>query len=176
MSDTPWDSKPAVPADFDTEVMTLGCALAEPEAAEYVVEELDEEDFHLSAHRRIYQAIHAVFTDTGAADHIEVAAWLRDRNDLDDCGGLEYLGRAMMEFHTTAHVTRYADILRTLRVRREAMEMAGAFYTRFRELQGDPTDSIEHFLTRFEQLDDLARGGAPLVGLDAVAEQLGTIR
>ncbi len=175
MTDTPWDHKPVVPSDHETELMTLGTALASAEAAEHVVEELSEADFHLSAHRRIYQAIAAVFAESGAADHIEVAAWLRDRNDLEECGGLDYLARALLAFHTTHHVTRYASILRTLRVRREAMELAGAFYTRFRELQGDPSDSLQHFLEQFERLGDLARGGAPIVGLDSVAELLGTI-
>jgi replicative DNA helicase len=163
------------PQDLTAEQATLGACMIEGGAVLRAREIVSADDFYREAHQRIFGAICEV-DDTGdPVDAVTVAAVLREREQLAAVGGGAYLTRVIGEVPTTAHVIRYATIVREAAVRRraiiEASEVQASAYQ-----DADAKNVVAEALGRFQALgDDLSRGtGAEPVrkGADALARRV----
>ena len=115
------------PQDLDAEQATLGAMLMESGAVERARRILlGPKDFYREVHRAIYAAICTVDDAGDPVDLTTVAAVLRRREQLAKCGGGEYLARLIGEVPTTAHVIRYATIVRECAHRRNLILSAAA--------------------------------------------------
>lgn len=127
------------PQDLLAEQSVLGCVLLEPAAAEAVLPMLVDADFYREAHRTLYRAMQAPWKRNEPVDLITVAAELRQAGVLDDVGGPEYLTALIGEVVTTAHVRRYAAIVREKSLLRRlvalGMELAAAAYDQADEVR-----------------------------------------
>jgi len=175
MNETPWNTKQPIPTDYETERMMLGIAMMDAEAAAYVAEEMEEEDFHYCPHQGVFRAVKSVYEEHGEVDYDLVRSWLHDRALLEDCGGKPYLQRMAVDFDDSMKYPHYARNLRDLRIRRHMMRTGEDVYLRAQQMHGSPVEQIGDSISRLESLLDKATGGAPVVGLDEIAEQLGKI-
>lgn len=120
------------PQDLLAEQATLGSILLEEGAADIALSRLDDGDFYREAHRIIYRAMQAVWRRSQPVDLITVSAELRTEGLLDEVGGPEYLIAIIGEVATTAHVARYAGIVREKSTLRKliamGMELAAECY------------------------------------------------
>lgn len=114
------------PQDLYAEQATLGAMLMESGAVDRARAILQgPQDFYREAHRRIYAAICAVDDAGDPVDVATVGAVLRRREQLAVVGGGEYLTRLVGEVPTTAHVIRYATIVRECAHRRNLILTSG---------------------------------------------------
>jgi replicative DNA helicase len=109
----PTDEDPPIARlHFDgAEQAVLGAAMLEPEAAGYVCTRCRAEHFYRAAHKVIFEAVVGVFNDRRPVDIITVGAALRYQDDLDTCGGPQYLTELLARVPTTAHVNAYIGLL-----------------------------------------------------------------
>ena len=122
MTDSMADRMP--PQDLEAEQATLGAMLMERGAVSRARQILaDADDFYREAHRRIYSAICEVDDAGDPVDVTTAGAVLRRREQLAAVGGGEYLTRLIGEVPTTAHVIRYATIVRECAHRRELISV-----------------------------------------------------
>ena len=99
------------PQAVDIEAQVLGAMLLEREAISKVIEVLDEDAFHADYHKKIYQAIIAMFERSEPVDTITLAEELRRRGHLDLIGGEPYLAELSMNVTSGANVEYHAKIV-----------------------------------------------------------------
>lgn len=111
------------PHDKIAEVSLLGAIFRDPMAMEEVVTVLDAEDFYFDAHQKIYAAISAV-AQTSQVDLVTVAEELRNRGQVNDVGGYEYLAEVFDTVPTAANSFHHAKIVRNAAIRRRLIHVA----------------------------------------------------
>ena len=99
------------PQAVDVETQVLGAMLLEREAIARVIEVLDEDAFHADYHRKIYQAILAMFDRSEPVDTITLSEELRRRGQLELIGGETYLAELTMKVTSAANVEYHAKIV-----------------------------------------------------------------
>lgn len=99
------------PQAVDIEAQVLGAMLLEREAISKVIEVLDEDAFHADYHKKIYQAIIAMFERSEPVDTITLAEELRRRGHLEVIGGEPYLAELSMNVTSGANVEYHARIV-----------------------------------------------------------------
>jgi replicative DNA helicase len=99
------------PQAVDVESQVLGAMLLEREAIPKVIEVLDEDAFHADYHRKIYQAILALFERSEPVDTITLSEELRRRGHLELVGGANYLVELTMKVTSAANVEYHAKIV-----------------------------------------------------------------
>ncbi len=100
------------PQNNEAEAACLGCCLVDPDAVDRVSEILaGPEDFYQKAHQQIYSAMLYLMEHLGVVDLLTVVNYLRDKGELDHCGGVAYLDSLTENVSSSAHVTAYAQIV-----------------------------------------------------------------
>lgn len=100
------------PQNSEAEAACLGCCLVDPDAVDRVSEILSgPQDFYQKAHQQIYSAMLYLMEHSGVVDLLTVVSFLRDKGELDHCGGVAYLDGLTEHVSSSAHVTAYAQIV-----------------------------------------------------------------
>ena len=112
------------PQSLEAEQATLGAMLLERDAIARVVTILEPADFYRDAHRLLYEAMVDLFNEGQAVDLVTLNERLRDRQQLDQAGGLPYLTELLEAVPTSANVERYAGIVRGKAILRNLIHAA----------------------------------------------------
>jgi replicative DNA helicase len=99
------------PQAVEIEAQVLGAMLLEREAIARVIEVLDDDAFHADYHRKIFQAVLAMFDRSEPVDIITLAEELRRRGHLEVVGGETYLADLTMKVTSAANVEYHAKIV-----------------------------------------------------------------
>ena len=78
-------------ASLEAEQLVLGAILVRPEVMDQVDSTIQPDDFYRKAHGNIFQAILDLYTKSEPIDLVTVCALLRERNQLEGCGGNVFL-------------------------------------------------------------------------------------
>lgn len=100
-----------LPNDFEAEQALLGSMLISKDACMEVITDLGMDDFYHEAHRLIFQGMADLYNAGKAVDATTLIAHLRDMNQLEKIGGVEYLVMLSESVPTTAHVQYYAQVV-----------------------------------------------------------------
>lgn len=117
----PVDLPPQAP---EAEMAVLGSMLIEKDAVERALDILEEHDFYVEAHRRIFSAIKGLFEKGAAIDLMSFGEEIRRLRWLDDVGGMEYLRDIVHKVETAAHVETYARIVKDKAILRSMINAA----------------------------------------------------
>ena len=79
------------PQDLETEKALLGSLLLVPDAFYDIGNILDRNDFYSEKHRIIFETIHELINKKEPVDLLTVSAKLRERKELEQIGGTDYL-------------------------------------------------------------------------------------
>lgn len=100
------------PHSTEAEQAVLGGLLLEPRAWDRIADVVAEADFYRDDHRRIFRHI-AVLANAGRDfDVVTLYAAIEKSNEVDQVGGLSYLGEIANATPSAANIRRYADIVR----------------------------------------------------------------
>lgn len=110
------------PQDLDAERSVLGALLLDKNAVIKVMDIITASDFYHPAHQRIYDAIVGLFERGEPIDLLTVSNKLKEKKALKDVGGADYLAELVSSVPTSAHVERYAGIVKENRVRRDLIQ------------------------------------------------------
>lgn len=146
---------PDFPHSVEAEQAVLGSLLMDGQAFSRICDRLYSDDFHRPDHRLIFAAIRAAAHNKSPHDTVTVAEELRRLDQLEDAGGLAYLGQLVRETPTSANVETYAQVVRDRATARRAIELAkniaASCTTRERpisEVLGHAKRELEHLETR----------------------------
>ncbi|BER92500.1 replicative DNA helicase [Thermatribacter velox] len=89
----------------------MGSALLDKEALLRVLEILKPEDFYFENHRLIFESIWELFSENQPCDIVTLTEKLRQKNQLERAGGIEYITLLASSVPTAANVEYYARIV-----------------------------------------------------------------
>jgi replicative DNA helicase len=97
------------PNDLDAEAAILSAILIDPSAIDKVLQFLRAEHFYSEAHRRIFEAALELREKGQPVDYIQVSSYLRDRERLQQVGGMPFLTELLNVAPALANVEAYAE-------------------------------------------------------------------
>ncbi|MGH8528389.1 MAG: replicative DNA helicase, partial [Nevskiales bacterium] len=106
------------PHSVEAEQSVLGGLMLDNEAWETVVGLVNDEDFYRADHRLIYHALEALADANHPRDVVTVSEWLKGKGQLEEAGGLAYLGQLAKDTPSAANIKAYANIVREKAVMR----------------------------------------------------------
>jgi replicative DNA helicase len=112
----------SVPWSPEAEQAVLGAMILDQDAALTAVQLLDHSMFYKDAHRRLFRAMHTLTENRVVIDHITLRDELVRRNELELCGGIEYLAELVDSVATPAHLEHHARIVRDKATLRRLIE------------------------------------------------------
>ncbi|HEV7715427.1 MAG TPA: DnaB-like helicase N-terminal domain-containing protein, partial [Steroidobacteraceae bacterium] len=100
------------PHSIESEQAVLGGLLLDTAAWDNVADMVRSKDFYRPDHRLIFEAIGALAGNGKPCDVVTVSEQLARSGDLDNAGGLAYLGTLARDTPTAANVRAYAELVR----------------------------------------------------------------
>lgn len=87
-----------------------------------IADMLSPEDFYHPGHSKIYASVLGLFERGKPIDLLTVSRDLKDKHEIQEIGGADYLTELVEAVPTAAHVERYAEMVKEKRVRRDLIE------------------------------------------------------
>ncbi len=106
------------PQNIETEKSLLGCLMIDPDAILKVADFLLPRDFYKEIHQKIYQTIVELFEKREPIDLLSVSSKLKEKNQLEEIGGVSYLTELVNTIPTAAHILHYAKVVQQKRILR----------------------------------------------------------
>nr|SFZ86900.1 Replicative DNA helicase [SA14-24] [Loigolactobacillus rennini] len=118
------------PQNIEAEQAVLGAVFLNPEAVVEVMEFVTPADFYRRAHQLIFQAMVDLNDASEAIDVVTLKDRLASQNQLEDIGGLAYLGELAVAVPTAANVVHYAKIVQEKAILRRLIKTATNIVTK----------------------------------------------
>lgn len=155
------------PHSLEAEQSVLGGLMLDNGTWDKVSDLVSEVDFYRRDHRLIFSAIKRLSELASPYDVVTLAEWLDKQAELDNVGGIQYLGTLVSNTPSAANIKSYANIVRERSVLRQLIQVANriadsAFHPEGRmitELLDDAEKSV------YQIADQGARGGRGFVGM-----------
>ena len=112
------------PYNPEAERWLLGRLLMDGEQLDEIAETISPDDFGNKRHQFIFEAMVAVASHGESLDMASVIQWLIDTNNDGNAGGIDYLQDLFISVPSTAHLRDYAELIRSLSVRRKLRKAA----------------------------------------------------
>jgi replicative DNA helicase len=146
------------PHSPEAEQGVLGCALLSPnECLGECIEKLKDngqEVFYDLRHQTIYETLATMFNARDAIDVITVQQRLKDRQILDQVGGIAYLSQLQDSVPSAANLSYYLDIVREKFLLRKMIQTCTEVVGRVYDYEGDVDalmDEVERDVLRISE-------------------------
>ncbi len=158
------------PHHVEAEQSVLGGLMLVGSAWDRVADILNEGDFYRRDHRLIFAALHALVEQSKPLDVVTVSEYLDAHDQIDEAGGLGYLGELVHNTPGAANIKTYAGIVRERSVIRQLIsagnEIAESGYNTGGRGVNELIDEAETKV--FTITDQSARGGTGFVPIKEV--------
>ena len=111
------------PHSLQAEQAVIGGLMLDNETWDKVADRVGEKDFYRREHQLIFSVIGALAEENKPFDVVTLAEELERREELDDVGGLPYLGALAKDTPSAANIRAYADIVREHSVTRQLIHV-----------------------------------------------------
>ncbi len=116
------DSYKLPPQDIEAELSVLGALMLDKHAVIQIADLLAPSDFYDPKNRKVYQSVIELWSRGEPIDLLTVSHDLKEKNQLEEVGGVNYLTELVGSVPTSAHVAHYAEIVREKRIRRDLIQ------------------------------------------------------
>ncbi len=113
------------PHSLEAEQSVLGGLMLDNTAWDTVADAVSANDFYRRDHRLIFAAVGELAERGEPSDAVTVAELLDRKGELDEAGGLAYLGQLTRETPSAANIRAYASIVRERAMLRELIRIGG---------------------------------------------------
>jgi len=118
------DESAVLPHSVESEQAVIGGLMQDASNFDAVAEQLGENDFFRSSHRKIFACMSALIENDHPLDVITVSESLSQRDELEAAGGLSYLTDLATNVPSSANVVAYATIVRERATLRQLISAA----------------------------------------------------
>jgi replicative DNA helicase len=151
------------PQSIEAEQSVLGGLMLDNRCLDQIGDKVTEQDFYRREHRLIYRAICSLCEENNPADVVTVSEQLQHQGELENAGGLAYLGALAKNTPSTANVHAYADIVRERSIMRQLLNVASDITGSIYEPEGRNTiellDHAERSILAISDEGSHRRGG-----------------
>ncbi|WP_048601608.1 replicative DNA helicase [Rubeoparvulum massiliense] len=163
------------PHSIEAEQAVLGSVLIEKEALIQAMEILAPDRFYRTAHQRIYEGMLSLYEKDEPVDVVTLTAELKQRNWLDEVGGVTYLAELANAVPTAANVEYYARIVEEKALLRNLIRTATKIASEGYAQQREVDDIIDHAERSILELSDLGTRNGFISIKDALLETIDRI-
>lgn len=135
------------PHSNEAEESVLGAILLDNQVINDALTIVQPGDFYRSAHQYIFEAMESLDRENKPIDIITLGEKIRSMGVIEECGGIEYLGRLSTIVPSASNISFYAKLVKEKSIRRKLIHEASTIITQAFEDDG----SIEEFLDVTEQ-------------------------
>lgn len=168
------DSIKLPPHSVEAEQSVLGGLLLDNSAWDKIADLINEGDFYRQDHRLIYRHISLLIGRNAPADVITISESLESSQELQNAGGIAYLGALAQNTPSAANIRRYAEIVRERSVMRKLAEVGAVIsesaYNPMGRSAGELLDSAEARV--FEIAEASARGKQGFMNIQPLLRQV----
>ncbi len=140
------------PQALEAEAAVLGAILLDPEALPKVMHFLRPEHFYSSAHRKVYEAILALFDRKETCDLITVINQLRQMRELDTIGGQPFVSSLLDTVITSANCEEHARLVLEKAIQRQLIQTATEIVQNAYDEGRSPEELLEEAESKIFQL------------------------
>ncbi len=162
------------PHSIETEQSVLGGLMLDNHSWDKVADLINEEDFYRHDHRLIYKHINKLIENNKPADVVTVAESLENSAELQNVGGLAYIGAIVQSTPSAANIRRYAEIIRERSVMRQlaqvGVQISDASYNPAGRSAATLLDEAESKV--FDIAEEGARGKEGFVDIQPLLKQV----
>lgn len=175
MQDSPVPFKPDAdtaalkvpPHSVEAEQSVLGGLMLDNASWDKVADEVYDGDFYRRDHRLIFRAIKALAENTAPFDVVTLAEHLDKQGELENVGGIHYMGTLVTNTPSAANIKSYARIVRERSVLRQLIQISNdiadsAYQPEGREIS-ELLDNAEKRV--FDIADQSKRGNQGFAGM-----------
>jgi replicative DNA helicase len=152
------------PHSIESEQAVLGGLMLDTSAWDNVADMVRAKDFYRPDHRLIFEAIGALAGEGKPCDVVTVSEQLSRRGELDNAGGLAYLGTLARDTPTAANVRAYAELVRERSLLRQLIEagteIVGSVFNNEGESARELVDKAESKVFEIAEAGFSGRDGA----------------
>lgn len=163
MPDLAIDSLKVPPHSLEAEQSVIGGLMLDNQAWDRIADRVTEGDFYRNDHRQIFRAVASLADRSEPFDVVTLSEWLDNNAQLDNVGGLAYLGRLATDTPTAVNITAYADIVRERSVMRQLIavgnDVAGMAYNPEGRSAKELLDLAEQQVFKIAEQGDKSGGG-----------------
>ncbi len=123
MTDPSLEALRVPPHSLEAEQSVLGGLMLENESWYKVADVVTEHDFYRQDHRLIFRSIAELAESNEPLDVVTLSEWLKQREELDNAGGLAYLGTLAKDTPSAANIRAYANIVREKSILRQLISV-----------------------------------------------------
>lgn len=162
-SSAPTDYLKVPPHSVEAEQAVIGGLLLDNRAWEDIGDRVSESDFYRGDHRLLFNAIRSLEERSQPFDAVTLSEWLEKNGQLDNAGGMAYIGRLAKETPTAANIVAYADIVRERSVLRQLIavgtDIAGSGFNTEGRGSRELVENAEKRIYEIAEQDMRGRGG-----------------
>jgi replicative DNA helicase len=155
------------PHSIEAEQSVLGGLLLDNQAWDQIADVLRPEDFYRQDHRLLFHSIGGLIERSQPCDVITLSEWLKNKELLEEAGGLAYITGLARNTPTAANIKAYADVVRERSVLRQLIrvgtDIASSAYQPEGRSSGELLDEAEKRV--FEIAEQGARGQRSFVDM-----------
>lgn len=111
------------PHSIQAEQSLLGGLMLDNSTWDTIADQVNERDFYRKEHRLIFHAVARLAEDDQPFDVVTLAETLERREELEEAGGLAYLGAVAKDTPSAANILAYAKIVRENAVKRRLISV-----------------------------------------------------
>ncbi|HUN76346.1 MAG TPA: replicative DNA helicase [Steroidobacteraceae bacterium] len=166
------------PHSIEAEQAVLGSLLIDATAWDHVADVVRGDDFYRPDHRLIFESIGTLAGSGKPCDVVTVSEQLERNNQLQEAGGIAYLGTLARDTPTAANVKAYAEIVRERSLLRRLIQVGAEITASVFNSEGatarDLVDRAEQGVFEIAESGTRGREGAVAVRtlLPAVIDQI----
>lgn len=162
-SPTRTDNLRVPPHSLEAEQSVIGGLLLDNRAWERMADRVIDADFYRHEHRLIFNAIRQLEEKNQPFDVVTLSEYLESNGQLEEAGGLAYLGRLAQDTPSAANITAYADIVRERSILRQLIAIGTDITTSGFQTEGRSSREIleeaEKQVYQIAEQDMKGRGG-----------------
>jgi len=132
------------PQNLDAEESVLGAVILDNEALTKALEVIGAEDFYRDSHRRLFNAMTALFEKNEPIDIVTLADYLKRVNDLEPVGGIAYLSNLANSVPTSANIRYHAKIVREKALLRSLIQTSSHIASKVYEDNLDADEMVDY--------------------------------
>lgn len=148
------------PQAVEVEEVVLGSVMIERDAIYRVLDIIDTSSFYKEEHQKIFEVIKKLNTSKKPIDLLTVTQELKDRNQLEEIGGLAYITQLTRRVASAAHIEFHSKIIAQKFIQRELIRVSSEIQTESYDDMQDVEELLTNARTKISDIDNLILGSS----------------
>jgi len=136
------------PQDLPAERALLGALMIRPKGINEVIDTFSASDFYSDKHRKIYNAMQALFDSNDPVDVVSMTSKLKVLGQLEQVGGATYLAELIDHVPSSGNLKHYAKVVQKKSTLRGLIESAD----KISQLSYSETEEVDNILDKAEKI------------------------